>query len=74
MTTHNTPSEPQAEKSFLVKHLDILHDQRNEAMSQAYRWKRIATSLYVAMTDPDVTESDREWAIEDYLNYMNPDD
>lgn len=40
----------------------------------ANQWHRIATRLYDALTDPDLSVHDRHDAIETYLNYHNPHD
>jgi hypothetical protein len=45
-----------------------------KAEREARQWHRIATRLYDAHTDPDMSVHDRHDAIETYLNYHNPND
>ena len=45
-----------------------------KAERQARQWHRIATRLYDALTDPDLSAHQRHDAIETYLNYHNPHD
>jgi hypothetical protein len=45
-----------------------------KAEREARQWHRIATRLYDAHTDPDLSAYDRHDAIETYLNYHNPND
>lgn len=48
--------------------------QIQKAEREARQWHRIATRLYDALTDPDLSAHQRHDAIETYLNYHNPDD